>query len=135
AQQATYWPTQMAEALAGLGVAASVIAVLQISEKVISACYQYYRTTKNAGKDIHDIINIVSGLKTTLENLRPHLDDQNNQGKLPHLESLNDSLDQCKRAIVELASKLGVEIEEEDTDRIKVTFKKKLMWPWREKQV
>src|SRR5436190_11852727 len=98
----------MAEALASLGVTASVIAVVQISEKVILACYQYYGAAKYAEKDIHDIINIVSGLKTTLENLRPHLDDHSNQGKLPHLESLNDALDQCKHAIAELASKLGV---------------------------
>ena len=59
----------MAEALAGIGVAANVIAVIQISEHVISACYQYFRTIKDAKQDILDIINIVGGLKTTLENV------------------------------------------------------------------
>ena len=126
----------MAEALAGLGVAANVIAVVQISEQVISACYQYYRTAKDAKKDILDIINIVGGLKTTLENLCLLLNDHDDQGELPHLKSLNGALDMCKDAIEELASKLGVKIEKDlNTDQIKVTFKKKLMWPWKEKEV
>ncbi len=57
-----------------LGVAASIIAVLQISEAVISACYQYYRTAKGAKKDIIKVINIVSDLKSTLNNLHALLD-------------------------------------------------------------
>ena len=68
-------PASMAEAL---GVAASVIAVIQISEQVISACYQYYRTAKDTKKDINDVINVVGGLKTTLENLRMLLDENDN---------------------------------------------------------
>jgi hypothetical protein len=56
----------MAEAL---GVAASVIAVIQISEQVISACYQYSRTAKDAKKDINDIINVVGGLNTTMRTI------------------------------------------------------------------
>jgi hypothetical protein len=53
----------MAEALAGLGVAASVIAVIQISEQVITACIQYYRTAKDAKAEIQAVINVVGGLK------------------------------------------------------------------------
>ena len=126
----------MAEALAGLGVAANVIAVVQISEQVVSACYQYYRTAKDARKDILDIINIVGGFKTTLENLQVLLNHHDEQAELPYLKSLNSALDMCKDTIEELASKLGVKIEKDlNTDQIKLTFKKKLMWPWKEKEV
>ena len=126
----------MAEALAGLGVAASIIAVVQISEQVLSACYQYYRTAKDTKKDILDIINIVGGLKTTLERLCFLLSDHNDERILPHLNCLNNTLDTCKNAIEKLASKLGVKIEKDlNPDQIKVTFKKKLIWPWKEKEV
>jgi ankyrin repeat domain-containing protein 50 len=50
----------------GLSAAASVIAVLQISESVISACYQYYKTAKGARKDILEVITMVKDLKVRL---------------------------------------------------------------------
>ncbi|KAF8518593.1 hypothetical protein JB92DRAFT_2902178 [Gautieria morchelliformis] len=45
----------MAEALAGLGVAASVIAVVQLGETVISTCSAYGTTYKNASKDMKQL--------------------------------------------------------------------------------
>jgi hypothetical protein len=57
----------MAEALAGLGAAVSVITVIQISEQVVTACIQYFRTAKDAEKDIQAIINVVGGVKMTLK--------------------------------------------------------------------
>ena len=45
-------------------------------------------------------------------------------------------LREVQDTIKELASKLGVQIEKDlNTDQIKFTFKKKLMWPWKEKEV
>lgn len=126
----------MAEALAALGVAASVIAVIQISEQVVSACYQYYKTTKDAKKEIIDVINVVSGLKSTLENLRHLLDDNDQDSRLSHHKSLVGALKACEEALKQLASKLGIKIEGDlNTDNIKVNFKKKMMWPWKEKEV
>ena len=58
------------------------------------------------------------------------------ESELPHVKSIDDSLDMCIDAIEKLASKLGVKIEKDlDMNQIKFTFKKKLMWPWREKEV
>ena len=43
----------------------------------------------------------------------------------------------CKDTIEELASKLGMKIEKDltHTNRVKLTFQKKLIWPWKEKEV
>lgn len=129
-------PASMAE---GLGVVASAIAVIQISEQVISACYQYYRTAKDAKKDIIDVINVVGGLKSTLENLRMLLyenADSDGHQQLCHLRLLRASLKTCKESIETLAMELGVNIEQDSgATEIKLNFKKKLMWPWKEKEI
>jgi len=81
-----------------LGVAANIIAVVQITENVITACYQYYRTAKDTKKDILAVINVVGGLKTTLENLRMLLDKNDtsyNPQLVPHLKSLDGTLKKC----------------------------------------
>jgi hypothetical protein len=51
----------------GLSAAASVIAVLQISESVVSACRHYYKTVKGARKEIQMVITMVNDLKSTLK--------------------------------------------------------------------
>jgi hypothetical protein len=125
----------MAEALAGLAVAASVIAVIQISEQVVTACIQYYRTAKDAKADLQAVINVVGGLKTTLENLKMIL-DATEEEELPHLKSLDKPLEACCGAIDTLAQKLGVNVDRNtDTEKLKFTFTKRIMWPWKEKEV
>ncbi|KAF8519162.1 hypothetical protein JB92DRAFT_2808791 [Gautieria morchelliformis] len=59
----------MAEALAGLAVAASVIAVVQITEDVITKCSAYRVTYKNASKDMIGLSDQVSGLRGVLLDL------------------------------------------------------------------
>src|SRR5271170_3155595 len=125
----------MAEALAGLAVTASVIAVIKISEQVIAACIQYYRSAKDEKTDIQAVINVASGLKTTLENLKTVL-DETDKAKLPHLKALDMSLETCCRAIDSLARELGVSIEQDKgKDELKFSFKKRIMWPWKEKEL
>jgi hypothetical protein len=125
----------MAEALAGLAGAASVIAVMQISEQVITACFQYYRTAKDAKADIQAVINVVGGLKTTLENLTTIL-DETEEDELPHLKSLDKPLEECCGAIDSLAQKLGVNVDRNtETEKLKFTFTKRIMWPWKKKEV
>jgi hypothetical protein len=41
--------------LEGLGLAANVIAVIDLSAKVISWCYQYSKDVKNARADIEQL--------------------------------------------------------------------------------
>ncbi len=125
----------MAEAL---GLTASIIAVVQISEQVISACYQYYSNVKDAKEDILDVINVIGGLKTTLDSLRILLDKHNDPDdrQLLYLKPLVRELDMCQDTLKKLGKKLGIEIEGDvNTDDLKFSFRHKLTWPWKEKGV
>jgi ankyrin repeat domain-containing protein 50 len=123
----------------GLSAAASVIAVLQISESVISACYQYYKTAKGARKDILEVITMVKDLKGTLDTIQFLLDDEGDDAedpRLPLLKSLDPSFKACESALKDVAEQLGIEISTElDPENLKVSFKKKATWPWKEKDV
>ncbi|WAO94541.1 Hypothetical protein NCS54_01212900 [Fusarium falciforme] len=53
-----------------LGVASSVIAVVDLSAKVFSLCLQYFQEVKNAKADIERLRNEVADFKTTAEQVR-----------------------------------------------------------------
>lgn len=102
----------MAEAL---GVAASIMAVVQISEQVISGCVQccqYYKAVKNADKNMINIISAVTGLKGILDSLHTFLPANSGQDnpRLSHLKSIDLSLQVCEETLQELGTKLGVQI-------------------------
>ncbi|KAF8512682.1 hypothetical protein JB92DRAFT_3116890 [Gautieria morchelliformis] len=59
----------MVEALAGLAVAASVIAVVRTTEDVITKCSAYRVAYKNASKDMLRLSDQVSGLRGVLLDL------------------------------------------------------------------
>ena len=123
----------------GLSAAASVIAVLQISESVISACYQYYKTAKGARKDILEVISMVKDLKGTLDTIQFLLDEEGDDAedpRLPLLKSLDRSFKACESVLKDVSEQLGVEIcTDLDPETVKVGFKKKATWPWKEKDV
>lgn len=58
----------------GLGVAASAIAVVELSMKIISLCSQYLKDVKNAESDIAKLKGEVTNLKTVSESVRELLD-------------------------------------------------------------
>ena len=85
----------MAEAL---GIAGAIIATVQSSEQIASACRQYYSTVKDARKDIIHVITVISDLKGVLDNVRVLLDTDKNEesATLPMLSSLEESVLTCK---------------------------------------
>ena len=122
----------------GLSAAASVIAVLQISESIISACYQYYKTAKGARKDILEVITMVKHLKSTLDTIHFLLDDDDGDSedpRLPLLNSLDRSFAACHEVMGDVAKQLGIDLATDSTDNIKINFKKKATWPWKEKDI
>ena len=121
-----------------VGAAASIMQVLQISEQVVSACYQYYRTARGAKNDILQVINIVGGLKTTLENLCPLIDTAEGSAdqpdpRLPHLAA---SLKSCLEALQSIEKKLRINPTMKlNLADVKIGLVKHLTWPWKEKEV
>ena len=60
----------------GLSGAASVIAVVDISAKIISLCYQYSVAVKEAKDDIERVQRKVSDITHTLEKIKKLLNNQ-----------------------------------------------------------
>lgn len=57
----------MAEAVAGLAVAGSVIAVIQIADRVIGLCKFYLGSVHDAPSDLRTIFFEISAIKVILE--------------------------------------------------------------------
>src|SRR5579859_4135001 len=120
----------------GLSAAASVIAVLQISESIISACYQCLKTVTAARKDIRDLITMVKDLNSVLDKIHSFIDnDGDAEDPSPLLNFLNPSFAACQDAMEDIAKQLGIDLAVDSTEDIKITFMKKATWPWKEKEV
>jgi hypothetical protein len=121
----------MAEAL---DITEAVIGVIQISEQIVSACYHYYLSVKDAKRDILAVIDIVGSLKTTLDNLRLLLEHPSN---LPNVHCLKGPLKACESTLQKLSTNLDVQFGPDATepDKNKVTLLRKLFWPWKKTEV
>jgi hypothetical protein len=92
----------MAEAL---GLAASVIAVIDLSAKVASRCSEYYANVKNARDDIERLQREAQGLKATLERVQSLCDGPNGL-KLQESQGLREGVKDCKKQLAQLGIKL-----------------------------
>ncbi|KAK2599970.1 hypothetical protein QQS21_005272 [Conoideocrella luteorostrata] len=89
----------------GLSVAASVIAVVDVSVKVITLCSQYANAAANAQADIARLETHVKGLKTTLDDARALIEAP--QGvSLSASRGLTDQLAGCHSTLEKLHGKL-----------------------------
>lgn len=115
----------------GLAVASSIIAVIQISDRVITLCGQYIGKVRGADKEIFQLINTITALKGILEFLHTFVDNDENKHRLPLLSSLcepQQPLEICKSTIADIESKL----------RLKRDYNgvlKALTWPWKWKDI
>lgn len=89
----------------GLGAASSVIAVVDISIKVVTICSQYYTAVSNARDDIQRLENQVRGLQTTLNRAREIIESPENDS-LSASREFSIQLDGCWATLHELLSKL-----------------------------
>jgi DNA-binding transcriptional MerR regulator len=115
----------------GLSGAASVIAVIDISAKIVSLCFQYSVAVKDAKDDIERVQRKLSDITHTLEQIKQLLDSQD-KTRLPTTQGLFSSLAQC---LAELES-LQVELEPGKTRKTmnRIGFRT-LKWPFTSKQV
>src|SRR5436190_15076680 len=115
----------------GLAIAASIIAVIQITESVTSLCRMYIGKVRGADKEIFQIINTIASFKGILEFLQSFVNDDENQSRLPLLQSLSHEhgpLEVCRAALTDIESKLRPKRDQSGV-------LKAITWPWKWKDI
>lgn len=116
-----------------LSLTASIIAILQISDSVLSTCFQYIGTFRTAKEDIFRIVNVVSSLKGVISHIEALINTPVT-GRVTSLQLLNilgvqgGSLAICKAALHELEANLG-------SESATVSMKNRIKWLWKEKEI
>ena len=126
----------MAEALA---LASSVVAIIQIADRVISLCKWYIETARDAPADIRAILIETSTTKSILETL--HFLDSCDDGLSATLSSLvgdGGPVEGCRRAIEGLEGLFpsdGVPVDGNRSKTQKIDHALKVLaWPFKEKK-
>lgn len=115
----------------GLSGAASVIAVIEVSAKIISLCFQYSTAVGNSRKDIKCLQKKVSNIKDVFEQVEQLLDGRN-KTLLLAIHNLSDSLKECLLQLEELKTQL----EPSKTRKIMSRFGvRSLKWPFTSKEI
>lgn len=90
----------------GLSGAASIIAVIDISAKIISLCSQYSSAVRNSRKDVDRLQKKVTNVRDVFGQVEQQLLNGQNKMLLPATHNLSDSLKECLRDLGELESQL-----------------------------
>ncbi|KAF7535511.1 hypothetical protein G7Z17_g13194 [Cylindrodendrum hubeiense] len=114
-----------------LGVAANVIAVVDISIKVASLCVQYARDVKNAAADIERLKNEVTNLKGVTEAVQELLNNPNS-AKLEKSQRLEKNLDDSRCLLERLELRLTPRTSRKAMSKIGL---RALKWPFQRKEV
>jgi hypothetical protein len=113
------------------GVAASALAVTELSVKVISLCLQYSRAVRHAKDDIERVIKEVTNLKTVVRTLQGLLDSP--QGtRLRTSQKLCDGLKRGQSQLGSLLDKLTPGKTRQKMTRFGL---RALKWPFESKEV
>jgi hypothetical protein len=115
----------------GLSGAASVIAVIDISAKIGSLCFQYSMAVKDAKNDIERVQRKVGDITHILEMIKQLLDNQD-KTRLSTTQGLFDSLRQCLQDLKDVKVKLEPGKGRKTMSRIGL---RALRWPFTSKQV
>ena len=115
----------------GLSGAASIIAVVDISAKVASLCFQYSVAVKDAKMDIERLQKKVTDIKNVLEEVRRLLDKQD-KSQLSTTRKLLDSLKECHQQLRGLKAQLEPGRGRKAMQRVGF---RALKWPFTSKQV
>lgn len=115
----------------GLSGAASVVAVIDISAKITSLCFQYSVAVKNAKKDIERLQRKVSDIENILGEIKQLLDGRD-KTLLSATRKLSGSLEQCFQQLV----KLKTQLEPGKTRKAMSQFGvRALKWPFTSEEV
>jgi Fungal N-terminal domain of STAND proteins len=115
----------------GLGVAASVIAVIELSAKITSVCVQYSRGVKHAAEDIDRLQDEVKSLQDVLQNVKQLLDGPNG-ARLSASPRLSKEIDGCVSELTTLDQILNPSKSRKAMSRVGF---RALKWPFESKAV
>jgi hypothetical protein len=118
----------MAEAL---GLASSVIAVIDLSAKVTSWCSEYYANVKNAPDDIKRLQGETQRLRETLDQVLSLCGGPNGP-KLQASHNLRNGIMECRVQLAQLESKLAPRTSQKVMRRFGV---RALTWPFKTNEV
>jgi hypothetical protein len=116
----------------GLGVAASVIAVVELAAKVASLCVDYSCAVKHARADIERLRQRTDSLKATLEGTQRLL-ERPDGARLATSQKLREALSNTSSRLGKIATRL-----EEKLNRAKAMRRiglRALMWPFESKDI
>jgi hypothetical protein len=115
----------------GLSPAASTIAVIELSTKVVSLCAQYYTAVKNAKADITRLRGVVESLNSIVNDCRDLLDGQHGS-KLESSRRLKQALNECSSDLERLENKLEPLRGRKTMSRLGI---RALRWPFSSREV
>jgi hypothetical protein len=98
----------------GLALAASIFAVIQITDRVVSLCCSSMGKVRGTEKEAIQMVNSVTGLKGFLDFLGTFVKVDENVPRLPLLNSLHDPggpLDKCSSTLLELEAKIHPKLD------------------------
>jgi len=115
--------------------AASIIAVIDLSAKVASLCFQYYSAVKNAPSDVERLHGELEGLKTTLQGAQRLLESPDGK-RLQTSQDLRNGLIDCSSQLTELRLRLEGKLNPGSTRKAmtRIGFRA-LKWPFESKEI
>jgi len=117
--------------MAALGVAASVIAVVELSAKIASLCVQYSLAVKHAKSDIERLRGEIDSVTELLRGVERLLGGPN-KAQLSTSQTLHNTLKDCFSELTRLEEKLSLGKRQKALSRFGV---RTLKWPLESKEV
>jgi predicted nucleic acid-binding Zn-ribbon protein len=117
--------------MAGIGEAASVIAVIDLSAKVASLCFQYLREVRGAKEEIMSLQEELGNLQDVLKQLK-NFPSQPNSAKLSTQPGIKSALGAIEDQLQDLDKKLDIEKSRNPLKRYGL---RALKWPFESRSV
>ncbi|KAK0755586.1 hypothetical protein N5P37_011828, partial [Trichoderma harzianum] len=127
----TFRNTRRLDIIDGISAASSVIAVADLSAKVVALCSQYSKAVLNAGADVERLQSQVRHLDATLRHARHLIKGPNSRPLVASREAAN-SLQECKAELDRLQTRLKPDPKRKAMHRFGL---RALKWPFSSQEI